>query len=327
MATGPSAPRQGGNYLNPPDQLSALLGNLELTARMSVAGEFCGRWALDSGGSRQIPFHVLGSGEAWLHVDDAAPRRLSAGDLVVFTRDQHHVISGDREPAETVSMASGSEQDGAITTLVCGFFGFGDRRLLLPLLDSLPPVIVLGGHGGPKGSQLSGLVNLILGELANRRPGFQTCIDQLGLLLFIETVREIVAQQQLGTGLLTGLFDRRLGPVLAAMHARPAAAWTLDRLAGLAAMSRSSFVDRFRRKLGLPPMKYLALWRMSEARRLLRRTDQSMAAIAEATGYQSEPAFRKAFRTIVGVPPGSYRAHSRAGPTALDGTNRPGSGT
>ncbi|MEQ8858502.1 MAG: AraC family transcriptional regulator [Pseudomonadales bacterium] len=312
MATRPSTPWQTENHLQTPDELSALLTNLELTARMFVAGDLCGQWTLDNRSSRQIPFHVLGSGEAWLHLDGALPQRLSAGDLVVFSRDQRHVISSSRELRRGLGDTGSHGGYDGTTSLVCGHFSFGDRRILLPVLDSLPPVVVLGGRGRPGGSQIKGLVSLILNELGTLRPGFHAFINQLGLLLFIETVRELVDQKRLRTGLLSGLFDPRLGPVLAAIHAHPGAPWTLEQLASLAALSRSSFVGRFRSRLGLPPMKYLSLWRMSEAKRLLRKTEQSMAAIAEATGYQSEPAFRKAFRAVVGIPPGRYRACNRS---------------
>lgn len=260
----------------PPDELSRFLVSLELSTRLHVDEESCGDWHPVEAKSRRIPFRVLESGAAWLHPDGGKPA-------------------------------------GGTATLVRGCLDFGDQHKLLPLLDSLPPVIVLGGPGRPERAQIQGLVRLILTELTDRRPGFRACVNQLGHLLFLEAIRQAVAQRALRVGLLSGLLDPRLGPVLAAIHARPAGPWTVQQLAGLAAMSRSNFVARFRRKMGLPPMRYLALWRMSEARRLLRTTSQSMAAIAESTGYQSEPAFRKAFRAIVGVPPARYRSRSSLG--------------
>ncbi len=77
-------------------------------------------------------------------------------------------------------------------------------------------------------------------------------------------------------------------------------------------MSRSAFAQRFRSLLNMTPMKYLTLWRMSEARRMLQHTQLSMAQIAERTGYESEAAFRKAFRQTIGEPPGGYRARLQA---------------
>lgn len=75
-------------------------------------------------------------------------------------------------------------------------------------------------------------------------------------------------------------------------------------------MSRSSFADAFSKAVGLSPMKYLTQWRMSEARRLLKTTQLSIAHISEQSGYESEEAFRKAFKKTLGEPPGSVRAQA-----------------
>ena len=72
-------------------------------------------------------------------------------------------------------------------------------------------------------------------------------------------------------------------------------------------MSRSSFAARFKSVLGVSPMRYLTEWRMQQAVNLLTTTTQSVAAIAEQSGYGSEVAFRKAFRSVIGRPPGAVR--------------------
>lgn len=76
-------------------------------------------------------------------------------------------------------------------------------------------------------------------------------------------------------------------------------------------MSRSSFADRFKQQVGMTPMRYVTEWRMQEAVDLLQTTELSIAAIAEQCGYTSEVAFRKAFRAVVGVPPGRFRRAGR----------------
>ncbi|KZX59325.1 hypothetical protein A3709_13575 [Halioglobus sp. HI00S01] len=60
-------------------------------------GTFCGTWAVDTGGSRRIPFHLIGSGEAWLHFESEVPQKLQLQDLVVFPRDAHQIISGQND--------------------------------------------------------------------------------------------------------------------------------------------------------------------------------------------------------------------------------------
>ena len=61
----------------------------------------------------------------------------------------------------------------------------------------------------------------------------------------------------------------------------------------------------------MTPGRYMQHWRMHTARTLLEHSDQSVAAISEAVGYDSEVAFRKAFSSHVGTPPAQYRRQSR----------------
>jgi len=79
-------------------------------------------------------------------------------------------------------------------------------------------------------------------------------------------------------------------------------------------MSRSNFSQYFRKLLGLTPMKYLTMWRMNEARILLRTSALSMAQIAERSGYESEVAFRKAFKKLLGETPGAIRSQQKQQP-------------
>jgi len=55
---------------------------------------------------------------------------------------------------------------------------------------------------------------------------------------------------------------------------------------------------------------------MQEAARLLQNTELSMADIAERCGYDSEPAFRKAFKKVTGNTPGAVRRSARRGDRA-----------
>ena len=81
-----------------PDPLSAILTSLQLHAEVYVNADFCGAWAVDTSGSRRMPFHLIGQGEAWLHIEGKPPQRLSTGDLVVFPHDTAHVIAYSEQP-------------------------------------------------------------------------------------------------------------------------------------------------------------------------------------------------------------------------------------
>jgi AraC-like DNA-binding protein len=97
-----------------------------------------------------------------------------------------------------------------------------------------------------------------------------------------------------------------VGRALAALHEDASKPWTVEGLARLAGLSRSVFAERFTAMVGQPPMQYLALWRMQLASQML--TDGSgVAAVAQAVGYESEAAFSRAFKKLVGEAPGMWR--------------------
>jgi len=293
-------------YLNDPDPLSVLLKKLSLNAEIYVNGDFCGTWAVDTGGSKRIPFHLIGSGTAWLHVEGSEPQGLSNHDLIIFPHDSHHVISNSSKPPAADQVNQPMSNDGETTNMICGFFEFRSP-VLFPVLDSLPQTVLLKSDAGETGERAELLIGLMLKELQTNRPGFYTAIDQMAFLIFIEVLRKQMENNAIGQGLLSALFDPRLGRALNAIHQQAESPWTLESLAGEALMSRSNFSDSFSKVVGLSPMKYLTQWRMNEARRLLQTTQLSVAQIAEKSGYESEAAFRKAYRNTLGEPPGAVR--------------------
>src|SRR5262249_29206280 len=107
-------------------------------------------------------------------------------------------------------------------------------------------------------------------------------------------------------GLLRGLADPRLARAIRQMHGQLARSWTVAQLARTAALSRSSFFDRFTHAVGLPPMEYLLASRMAVAKDLLRHHDLGIDEVAERVGYASASTFSTAFSRYVGQPPRSY---------------------
>ncbi|CAH9049375.1 RCS-specific HTH-type transcriptional activator RclR [Pseudoalteromonas sp. CIP111854] len=296
-------------YLNDPDPLSVLLRRLDLKAEVYVNADFCGTWAVDTGGSKRIPFHLVGSGYAWLHFDGQAPLQLTSHDLVIFPSDAHHVISNSKTKPALEQVNAPMSNEGDVTNMVCGFFEFRNP-VLFPVLASLPQVVVIKADTERSGKRIALLIKQVLNELKHEHPGFYTVIDQMAFLIFIEVLRQQMQMGGLDKGLLGALFNSKLGKVLNAIHQQPELPWTLERLAEEAFMSRSAFADMFSKTVGLTPMKYLTQWRMTQARHLLKTTQLSVAQIAHQSGYESEAAFRKAYRNTLGEPPGAARAHS-----------------
>lgn len=271
------------------------------------------------GGEHLIPYHVMTRGECWANVVGQPPVRLAAGDIVVFPHGDAHVMSsapgmrgapdislyrppGDGPLPFTISMGSTPCDDPA--RVVCGFLGC-DARPFNPLLAALPPVIHVRGQAD---GAFGALVQFAVTESKERRIGGECVLGRLSELLFVDVVRRYLETLPADrTGWLAGLRDAVVGRALAALHAAPQRDWTLDSLAREVGVSRSVLAERFTAFVGQPAMQYLTNWRMQlAASHLLGGTD-SVAEVAERVGYESEAAFSRAFKKIVGTPPGEWR--------------------
>ena len=72
-------------------------------------------------------------------------------------------------------------------------------------------------------------------------------------------------------------------------------------------LSRSVLAQRFTHLVGMPPMQYLAKWRMQIASGLLSDGSANVATVAAEIGYASEAAFSRAFKKMVGISPSDWR--------------------
>jgi AraC-like DNA-binding protein len=107
-------------------------------------------------------------------------------------------------------------------------------------------------------------------------------------------------------GWLRAIFDPQIGTALSAVHDKVDNLWTVGSLAEAAGMSRSAFAIRFKELLGQTPLEYVTEWRMQKGMQLLERRDRKLLDVARAVGYESDAAFSKAFKRVVGYSPGEY---------------------
>jgi AraC-like DNA-binding protein len=103
-----------------------------------------------------------------------------------------------------------------------------------------------------------------------------------------------------------GLADARLARCLVAVHQAPGEAWSLERMAAVAGMSRTAFAATFRLVTGATPADYLADWRLTLASTELR-AGRTIKAIADDVGYASASALSKAFKQRLGQAPRDWR--------------------
>ena len=322
------------------DVLSDVLRAIRLTGAVYFDFDLSSPWVAEAppsreiagtvmpGAQRVIEYHLLARGTCWGHVIGEEPMLLREGDLIVFPQGDAHVLSsapGMRAAPDMSAFARPStplpimyELGGGgpeRARVVCGFLGC-DERPYNPLLTALPKVIHLSATASHATSGWLGtLLNIAVKESGSSRAGGENVLARLSELLFVEAIRRYIETlPPAETGWLAGLRNPIVGQALAALHVEPREAWTVDRLARLVGLSRSVFAERFTEMVGQPPMQYLALWRMQLASRLLVEGGH-VAAVAGAVGYESEAAFSRAFKKLVGQAPATWRR--AAAPVAI----------
>jgi len=196
-----------------------------------------------------------------------------------------------------------------------------EPRLSRLMLAGLPSLFKVNIRDDASGRWLKQSIRFSVDEAGGERPGGEAVLAKLSEVLFVETLRRYAAQWPEGrSGWLAEARDPEVGKALALMHRQPAHPWTLADLAKQAGVSRSVLAERFRHFLDLPPMTYLTGWRLQLGARMLSTSGRSVAQIAAEVGYESEPAFNRAFKRAFGAPPARYRNLSR--PSAVTGGRR-----
>lgn len=320
------------------DTLSDVLQAVRLKGAVFFDVETSAPWVAEAPASRAvasaimpdsdhvIEYHVVTRGSCWASVvgRDIAPVQLEAGDVVAFPQGDAHVMSSAPGMRGELDMSVFEYPHGAAqlplllnldgggsesTHLVCGFLGC-DSRLFNPLLEALPPILHIRNSGTARSSWLAEFTRFAVMEASEKRTGGVGVLSKLGELMFVELVRRYVETlPDESRGWLGGLRDRHVGRALNLLHSSPARDWTLEGLAREVGLSRSSFAERFTGFVGIPPMQYLQKWRLQMAASRLAEGNASIATIAAETGYESEAAFSRAFKKIIGEPPAEWRSN------------------
>ncbi|MBN9663691.1 MAG: AraC family transcriptional regulator [Acidobacteria bacterium] len=308
------------------DVLTDVLNGLGLQSRLFCRSQLRAPWGMSFDKSDLAHFHWIGQGQCWLHCRGhlRKPRLLRSGDLVVLPHGDAYYLS-DQPGGESVPVldwvgGGGNTRcrlltqggSGPLTSMLCGSFSFVHEGV--PLLSLLPAVLHLRGDRSENRSHLEPLMRALVVEAEDALPGWETVLSRLMDILFVRVIRTWLNDQPADSHWLAALNDPQIHRALSLMHETPEHPWTLQSLSRKAGLSRSPFAARFARLVGEPPLTYLTRLRMHRAARALRQHKLPLADAARLAGYKSEIAFGKAFRRIIGVPPGAYRRSTPAAP-------------
>ncbi len=326
------------------DALSEILQAVRLEGSVFFNAEFTAPWGfrsppscdvaafLGTAAKHVIIYHLLTEGRARSEIEDSNNSvELAPGDVVIFPHGDAHMLSNGSPPSIIDSGAHLKEilsrgtmpyrcgGSGEATRFVCGFMKC-DRDLSRTFLGGLPPVFKVNLRNDSAGQWLEDSIKFSVGEARAKRPGSDAVLARLSEALFVETLRRYMEEMpSRQTGWLAGARDPAVGTALAKIHRAPERSWTLVNLAREVGVSRSVLAERFRHYLGEPPMTYLTQWRLQLAARMLTSTSYGVARISGEVGYESEPAFNRAFKREFGMPPARFRIQAKSVPKAARG--------
>ncbi|ACQ80072.1 transcriptional regulator, AraC family [Beutenbergia cavernae DSM 12333] len=307
------------------DPLGEALHFLRMSGSFYCRSELTPPWGLDlppEPGS--MWFHVVNAGRCWLDVDGDEPRQLQPGDFALVPHGEgHRLYSEPGTPTprfDELEYDCGTERyailrhdgggGGTPTSLVCGTVRFG-HPAARSLMALLPDAVIIDGASrspSPEAEWMHSTLRLIAAEGRQLRPGGEAVITRLSDILVIQAIRAWIADHPAGhVGWLRALQDPRIGRAMSLVHRDPAKPWSVAALARETAMSRSAFAARFTELVGEPVMHYVTRWRMQVALDRLQQGDSSVGELAAHLGYESEAAFKRAFKRTVGITPGSVR--------------------
>jgi AraC-like DNA-binding protein len=301
------------------DVLSLLKPQSYVSGGFGVDGDMAIQFPKHSG----IKCYAMVSGECWLAVEGVPDAvLLTAGDCFLLPRGLPFCLTTDLSlppvdfntiRAARMSGEPAFNEEGGRRYIVGGHFILTGSHADI-LLKSLPPIVHIRKESDKAAMRWS--LERMKQELSDPQPGGALIAQQLAYMMLVQALRLHLAEgANGGVGWLFALADKRMSAAITCMHDDPGHPWTLEKLAEHAGMSRSIFAERFKATVGATPMEYLTRWRMLLAGDRLKNSDDSISAIALWLGYESESAFGKAFRRVMGCSPRQYsRRESNATP-------------
>ena len=305
------------------DALSMLLENVHLFETKYYRLQGSGNWSFSLTRKDTIVFYLVVSGSFCINIDGSA-RQAHAGDMIMIPNTHQHVsyatnYHGDTAQAlddKLLGLSSQSiminddnenkaDSDAHLILIECKY----DKDMIRPLLSVLPSILPeITDLPESRLEVIDVAIKLLSLESEHERMGKTAVINHWASIMMIECLRTYIERLPEATdNWLRAMKDPYLAKALAVMHDDPSRNWTIHKLAEVAGMSRSSFAQRFKDSVGMPPVTYLIDYRLRLAARYLRLQQNSIGRISELVGYASDSTFSQAFKRVYGLSPKAYR--------------------
>lgn len=301
------------------DALSVLLQNVHLFETKYYRLNVTGNWSYSLTRQDTILFYLVMSGGFCIDVGNG-PRETRAGDMIMIPSAHQHVsyaldyhanaalpldelLSNCQE--HTLDVKGDGDSEASLILIECKY----DKAMIRPLLSVLPPILPeVNDEDDGRFEVIDVEIRLLTLEAEHERMGKTAVINHWASIMMIECLRVYIESLPEATeNWLKAMKDPFLTKALVAMHEKPSENWTINKLAEVAGMSRSSFAQRFKEVVGIPPLTYLMDYRLRLAARYLRLQQNSISRISGLVGYASDSTFSQAFKRVYGISPKAYR--------------------
>ncbi|MEJ8839909.1 helix-turn-helix transcriptional regulator [Ramlibacter sp. AN1133] len=212
----------------------------------------------------------------------------------------------DKSPGPPQAVRAGCATLTGRARILCGRFhaAFGG---VVDMFGGLSTPIV---ERFPGDEDLQTALESAVGELQGQQPGSVAMASLHMKLAIVLLLRRSLTSSSPWVERFAILRDHRIAKAFAEMTARPGAAHTVDSLARVACLGRSTFMARFYELVGRAPMSVLRDLRMRQAAEQLRVTEISIGQIGQSAGYANNSGFIRAFRKAYGMEPREYRGQA-----------------
>ena len=311
---------RGADPWSTPDPLGEALHFLRMSGTFYCRSELTAPWGLHLPAEPDsMWFHAVNAGRCLLEIDGHEPLQLQTGDFVLVPHGEgHRLVTEPGTPAPRVDRLEydyASDRyailrhggGGTPASIVCGTVRFG-HPAARSLVALLPRTIVIDGTPGstsPEADWMHSTLRLIAAEGRTLRPGGEAVITRLSDILVIQAIRSWIAGEAVEQ---TGWVRRSAIPVSVrrcrSCTATPAGPGRWPRWPGRQPCRGRRSPPGSPSLVGEPVMQYVTRWRMQVALDWLHQDDVPVAELASRLGYESEPAFSRAFKRTIGVSPG-----------------------
>ncbi|HEX5169852.1 MAG TPA: AraC family transcriptional regulator, partial [Cyclobacteriaceae bacterium] len=237
------------------------------------------------------------------------------GKFEWLINQQHHVLFPGNValvlPGQEIGGSKGYLDIGTVFSLHFVVEKLGiDGRMVLGKWSTLPEndrftigkILLLNNLPVLKIKEVAGILHELYSEIQNQEMGYQTRFNHMLDWLLITIARQSTRHASSRRD-----FPRTFTKLEQTLRENLAHQWTVEEMAALVGLGTTAFTEKVKSYTGFSPLTYLINIRISEAIKLLKRSDVNVTEIALGTGFYSSQHFSTTFKKLTGHTPGEFR--------------------